>query len=525
VTPKVKVAPIRLLVLLAVMHIGGCSTFNTITDSVDVQENEPELLDANSVDESVDEQQGLAEVELMETQAPVTVADRVVPDLWQRLRSGFTITAETPSNRIVQQYQKRYLKNPRQLHSLFARAEPYIFYITQQLEAAELPLELALLPIVESGYDPLAYSHSHAVGLWQFIPSTAKSLGLQRDRWYDGRRDVIKSTQAAVKYLSYLHKRFDGDWLLALAAYNSGEGTVKKSIRRNKKLGRPTDFWSIKLPRETKNYVPQLLALVDIVKDPEAFNIQLPAIANSEFFDVVAIDSQIELAKVIALTGVDKSVFVKLNPAFRRSVTPPEGVHHILLPLGARDSLDAFLVQHNPSLWAPYREYQVKAGDTLSHIAKRFELSLASLKKANGLNGDFLRVGQILQLPPTGEIARATEYKTLATISHRVVSGDTLSEIAEQYRVSIRSIKQLNNLNGNNIQVGQTLQIQASKFSAQSQPQRKLVYRVRRGDSLYLIAEKFDLRIADITRWNKLDPKRYLQPGQQLKLFINPLQI
>jgi membrane-bound lytic murein transglycosylase D len=521
VSLEVKSTPFRLLVLLAALQIGGCSITNTLSEFADepevsVPENDPELnTDANSVDaHTADQQNSEAEA----------VAAQVVPDLWQRLRSGFTIQTETLPNRVSPQ-RKRYLKNPRQLQNLFTRAEPYIFHVTQQLDQAGLPLELALLPIVESGYDPLAYSHSHAVGLWQFIPSTAKSLGLERNRWYDGRRDVIKSTQAAVKYLSYLHQRFDGDWLLALAAYNSGEGTVKKSIRRNKKLGRPTDFWSLKLPRETKNYVPQLLALVDIVTDPEAYHVQLPSIANSAFFDVVAIESQIEIAKVVALTGVDKSLFVRLNPAYRRSVTPPEGAHHILLPLGARDSLDAFLAQHNPSLWAPYREYQVKAGDTLSHIAQRHQLPLTLIKKANNLEGDFLRVGQILRLPPTGEIARATEYKTLATISHRVASGDTLSEIAEQYRVSIRSIKQLNNLSGNHIQIGQTLKIQASGRAVQSQTERKLVYRVRRGDSLYLIAEKFDLRIADITRWNKLDPKRYLQPGQQLKLFIDPLRI
>ncbi len=522
---EVNFSPIQLLAILAVLQIGGCSISNTLTGAMDTPETGPALnVDTDSEDAHLIELQSPAKPQITETQGVVAVADRVAPDLWQRLRLGFIIKAETLPSRVVQQ-QQRYLKNPSQLQILLARAEPYMFYVAQQLDAAELPLELALLPIVESGYDPLAYSHSHAVGLWQFIPTTAKSLGLQRDRWYDGRRDVIKSTKAAVKYLSYLHKRFDGDWLLALAAYNSGEGTVKKSIRRNKRLGRPTDFWSIKLPRETKNYVPQLLALVDIVKDPEAYNIQLPAIANSAFFDVIAINSQIEIARVIAITGVDKPLFIKLNPAYRRSVTPPEGDHHILLPLGARDPLDAFLAQNNPSLWAPYREYQVKAGDTLSHIAQRFQLPLMLIKKANGLNNDFLRVGQILRLPPTGEIAHATEHKTLATINHRVVSGDTLSEIAEQYQVSIRSIKQLNNLNGNNIQVGQTLQIQASKLKAQSQSQRKLLYRVRRGDSLYLIAEKFNLRIADITRWNKLDPNRYLQPGQQLKLFIDPLRI
>ena len=190
-----------------------------------------------------------------------------VPDLWQRIRSGHNLTPEVLPASVLKQ-RDWYLRNPSYLATVFGRAEPFIFYVTDELDKAGLPLELALLPIVESTYDPLAYSHSHAVGLWQFIPSTAKSFGLRRDRWYDGRRDVIYSTQAAVKYLKYLHRRFDNDWLLALAAYNSGEGNVRKSIKRNRKLGKKTDFWSIKLPRETRNYVPQLLALATLIENP-----------------------------------------------------------------------------------------------------------------------------------------------------------------------------------------------------------------------------------------------------------------
>ena len=195
---------------------------------------------------------------------PLVAAVVPTPDLWQRIREGYDLSPDEMHATVAKQ-RDWYIRNPSYLATVFSRAEPFIYYVTNELDRAGLPLELALLPIVESTYDPLAYSHSHAVGLWQFIPSTAKSFGLRRDRWYDGRRDVIYSTQAAVKYLKYLHKRFDNDWLLALAAYNSGEGNVSRSMARNRKLGKPEDFWSIKLPRETRNYVPQLLALAELI--------------------------------------------------------------------------------------------------------------------------------------------------------------------------------------------------------------------------------------------------------------------
>ena len=181
-------------------------------------------------------------------------------DLWERIRLGYQLDLSNLPKDAVEQ-RKWYIDNPNYLKAVFSRAEPFIYYVTEQLEQAGLPLELALLPIVESTYDPLAYSPSHAAGLWQFIPSTAKQFGLERNAWYDGRRDIVSSTKAAIKYLTYLNNRFDNDWLLALAAYNSGEGYVSKSISKNRKAGKPLDFWSIRLPKETRNYVPQLLAL------------------------------------------------------------------------------------------------------------------------------------------------------------------------------------------------------------------------------------------------------------------------
>ena len=200
-------------------------------------------------------------------------------DLWQRMRIGFELNiTDLPS--IVDDQREWYLNNPSYLTTVFNRSRPFLYHVVEELELANLPLELALLPVVESTYDPLAYSSSHAAGLWQFIPSTGRQYGLTRNRWYEGRRDVVKSTSAAIAYLSYLNQRFDGDWLLALAAYNAGEGSVSKAIQKNKKLGLPADFWHLKLPKETRNYVPQLLALSALVKSSEQFAIKLPNIPN-----------------------------------------------------------------------------------------------------------------------------------------------------------------------------------------------------------------------------------------------------
>jgi membrane-bound lytic murein transglycosylase D len=335
---------------------------------------------------------------------------------------------------------------------------------------------------------------------------------------------VVQSTAAAATYLAYLNKQFNGNWMHALAAYNSGEGAVRKAIRKNRRLGKTTDFWSLRLPRETKNYVPQLMALASIVKDAEKHQIKLPEIANSSFFDIVELPDQIELAKIIEVTGVDEVIFTQLNSAYRRSVTPPKTGYSVLLPVDKSAVLSDFLATTDPSTWAQYREYIVQSGDTLSHIAKRYQQTTTQIKSTNRLRNDFLRVGQILRIPPNGEVAVLTEYKTLQTQTYTVVAGDTLSEIAEKHKVSVRNLKRSNNLTNNLINVGQVLLIKAPS-DPKATPIRKLNYQVRSGDSLYLIAKKFNLKISDITSWNKLDKNKYLQPGQRLTLYINPLRI
>ena len=444
------------------------------------------------------------------------------PEFWQKVRDGYQLDlSDLPLK--VQKQRDWYLENPNYLRIVLKRAEPFIFYVADQLDTAGLPLELVFLPIIESTYDPLAYSPSHAAGLWQFIPSTARQFGLERDRWYDGRRDVVQSTEAAITYLSYLHRRFDSDWLLALAAYNSGEGFVSKSIRRNLREGKPTDFWNVKLPRETRNYVPQLLALASIISDPDKYNVTLPEIPFEPYFGAVQVDHQIALSTIVAVTGVDPSLFTQLNAAYRRSITPPEGTYQILLPRANAKDFRDFINTTNPRTWIPHKEYIIASGDTLSHIALRFNVPVSSIKKRNGLLGDRLTIGNTLYIPEgDGEAMVVPKIMRYKTISHIVTSGDTLSSLAIKYGTTVRDLRAQNGLNSELIRIGQALDILVPSASTKSTKLRRLFYTVKSGDSLYLIAKKFSLLISDITRWNKISREEYLQPGQKLTLFINP---
>ena len=263
----------------------GCVSVTEEQNTEQTTENVPiidlntpkQVLKAPPKIENSDKQQSLDQTPQAKPRIKVQevqkIPEPVAPiDIWQRLRQGFEITPNKLPHSADLQLQ-RYLKNPHNLNLLFEHSAPYLFHVTEQLENANLPLELALLPIVESNYDPLAYSPSHAIGLWQFIPATATSLGLERSRWYEGRRDVVHSTAAAVNYLGYLNKQFNGNWLHALAAYNSGEGVVRKAIRKNRRLGKSTEFWFLRLPRETKNYVPQLMALASVVNQAEKLKV------------------------------------------------------------------------------------------------------------------------------------------------------------------------------------------------------------------------------------------------------------
>jgi len=257
-------------------------------------------------------------------------------EVWERLRNNYhfiTPPKNTIADKHIQKFITQYSSDITHWRQIGIKASPYLFYIVEQLEARNMPGELALLPMLESAFEPRATSNKGAAGLWQFIPGTGRSFGLKQDVWYDGRRDITASTRAALDYLTLLHKQFNHNWMLALAAYNAGEGRVQKAIDRNKQAGKPTTFWYLDLPKETREYVPKLLALAKVVEYPERHSISLPPIENKPYFIPVDLDKSLDFNKVAKLANIKMEVLKGLNPGYRRASTHPNGPRQLLLPI------------------------------------------------------------------------------------------------------------------------------------------------------------------------------------------------
>ncbi|QIL89417.1 LysM peptidoglycan-binding domain-containing protein [Microbulbifer harenosus] len=456
-------------------------------------------------------------------------------DIWQRLRQGFSLDRELQRPK-VREYVNYFSTNQGYMARVTERSRRYIFHVAEQLEQANIPMEFALLPIVESAYDPFAYSHAQASGMWQFIPATGRSFGLHQNWWYDGRRDVVESTRAASEYFNYLAAKFDGDWLLVLAAYNAGEGTVRRAIERNRRSGKGTSFWDLKLPRETRSYVPQLLALAEIVTYPERYQVPLHNVGNDPYYTAVNVGSQIDLAQAAELAGVEIEELYLLNPGYNRWATDPNGNHRLLIPSDKATRFLAELDKLPTDQRVTWQRYKVARGDSLSVIARRYETTVAAIQQTNKLRNSGIRAGQTLLIPsasgPSAQYAYSIDQRVQRRqsagsgqkSSYTVRPGDTLWGIARSMNVKVRELASWNNMApGDTLRPGQTLVAYSDSGSSNSQNRttRKLSYRVRSGDSLYRIARKYSIDIGDILRWNKLSRGSYLQPGQRLTLFVD----
>ncbi|WP_407297295.1 LysM peptidoglycan-binding domain-containing protein [Stutzerimonas zhaodongensis] len=444
-------------------------------------------------------------------------------DIWDRIRQGFELQDYLDSNPRIEQQRLLFSSRPQSIEMASERGSPYIHYIVEQLEERDMPLELALLPIIESAYNPFAYSPAQAVGLWQFIPSTGRHFNLQQTSWYDGRRDITASTAAALRYLSYLHGLFGDDWLLALAAYNAGEGTVSRAIERNQKLGLPTDYWNLPLPRETRDYVPKLLALSQMVQSPEAYGLNLSPIANEPYFEVVALKQRMDLARVADMVDVDEDQIYQLNPAFTRRITL-DGPQHLLVPSDKAEMFAANLALMKPQDLVDWQQYKVRPGDTLGMIANRHRLSVNVIRDINRLRSDRLQIGQVLSIPrpaapaQSQELLHAVARSQPAPRTYRVRQGDNLWSIAKAQKISVGDLQRWNNLAGSNLKVGQALFLQAAANNEQTKP-APTYYKVKKGDSLYVIAKRFNVQINHLKTWNPRDTTM-LKPGQTLTLYI-----
>jgi len=332
------------------------------------------------------------------TAAAQPLAVTVAPiNIWERLRAGFNFPQQDAPS--VQAHIDTFHNHPRHIEQILQRGEPYLFYILNRVEERGLPAELALLPVIESAFDPFASSPAGAAGIWQFMPATAKHVGLRQDWWVDGRRDIVAATDAALDYLSELHQRFDGDWLLALGAYNAGRARINRAIHRNRSQGKPVDFWHLPLPDETRAYVPKLLALRAIIANPESYNISLPVLANSHYFSVVDTGGQLDLQVAARLTGTTMDELQRLNPGLTRSITPPASPHTLLIPRASEQRFREQLAQLSPDQRVQSIKYKVRPGDTLSAIALNSRTTVARLRQINHLKNTRIFAGKLLIVP------------------------------------------------------------------------------------------------------------------------------
>ncbi|KGK00913.1 MAG: membrane-bound lytic murein transglycosylase D [Alteromonadaceae bacterium] len=366
------------------------------------------------------------------------LSSQKLDDVWQRIRAQLTFA--NSSHPDVQQRIAWYLSHPNYMDEISRRAEPYLYYIVTEVEKRNLPIELALMPLIESDFDASAYSHKHASGLWQLTPAIAKYFKVQISSWYDGRQDVIDSTRAALDFMEYLHRRFDGDWYHAIAAYNLGEGRVLRAISNNKKQGKPTDFFNLKLPKQTSQYVPKLLAAAQLLKSQK---MAFPTISNSPTIAVLPIDDAVILdnqKQWQQLEFLNHGVI-----RFPAIIDAP----HIVVPVAEQTQFKDMLANLDSNDYSQWQHYTVKRGDSLSVIAKRYKVGISQLKAFNDLKSNTIRIGQKLVLPQLAD----------TQIEYQVKSGDSLWKISSHYKVSITKLKQWNNLSSDHLKIGKKLTV------------------------------------------------------------------
>jgi len=434
-------------IILASVLLVGCQASK---QDVKVPEQHAQSLSSASLSEAGEYTDGSREASAQWLKSDNTAAQA---NLWNFISNELKM--KVPENSRIREQKIKYLRNKSYLHDVTVRAEPYMYWITEQIKKRKMPMELVLLPIVESAFDPKATSAANAAGLWQIVPSTGRNYGLKQNQWYDGRRDVVASTTAALDMMQRLNGMFGGDWLLTIAAYNSGEGRVMQAIKQNKAKGRPTDFWALALPRETSIYVPKMLALSDILKNSKKYGIKLPKPDDDRALARVEVGQQMQLTQAAEMAGMSLNKLKSFNTGYKRNVTAPNGPHYIVLPKAHADQLkdslaDGDIIAVQETKLADNRKsgassYKVRSGDSLSTIAAKLNVKSSDLKRWNNLrSASLLKVGQTLQVADN------------SSITYQVRKGDSLSSIARRHGVNIKDVMRSNG-GSENLQPGKKL--------------------------------------------------------------------
>lgn len=390
-------------------------------------------------------------------------------DLWNRVRAGMKLEHYADSR--IDSTLERFRRDPQYLSRMSQQATPYLHVIVSEIERRGLPMELALLPYVESRFNPAATSPKAAAGIWQFMPYTGRAMGLRQDAFYDGRRDLLASTSAALSYLEQLNRRFDGDWALAMAAYNCGHGRVAAAQAANRRSGRPTDFWTLNLPNETRQYVPKILATARLVAEPRKYGLTLPPVPDHPQLEVVRATGPIELRRLAMAGGIQLAELQRLNPALKLGRTAPHGPNQVLVPAGSGQrigkKIDKFQIMPAMASLAPMqatalsrsgktssqetRLHVVKGGESLTSIARAHGVQSLALADWNGISArETLLPGQTLQIVPPDDSA---------VVKHLVVKGDSMTRIARRYGVSVQDIQRWNRIAGTDLSPGDLILI------------------------------------------------------------------
>ena len=443
-------------------------------------------------------------------------------DLWGdiRERMSFSYSLDHPS---VEYELEKYNDNQYVINRLAKNGQRYLYYTVNESIKRDLPVELALLPFIESQFDPYAQSATGASGIWQFILSTAREQKLKKNWWYDGRRDIVASTDAAYDYLIKLHSKYD-DWLLAIAGYNAGPNRISKEIKKNKNKGLPIDFWSLNLPKETKAYVPKLLALIEVIKNPEKFSVVIPNLPNRPYFQLVTLPSQVDLMQVANISGLKLEVIYELNPGFNQWATDPNGPFHILLPVGIADRFQVILDNTDPSELVQWDKYLVKKGDTLTSIAKKYLIDFALLKEINGFKDDTIYENEELIVPRGPSWIK--DYLNKPDIYY-VKAGDSMWSIAKKFSVTIRDLSIWNDLNPERFLLTDTKILIYPKYFKEIKrkpvPKNNIAYPVKKGDSISKISNKFGIPKEWILKWNDIPNETLIYPGQIIELKLSEI--
>ena len=446
------------------------------------------------------------------------------PNVWDVLRAQLALNHET-TQPAVQQQIRWIAAHPSYIQKMARQSEPYIYHIVTEIKKRKMPGEIALIPMIESSYDPFAYSGAGAAGLWQLMPGTGTDLGLKQDWWFDGRRSIGPSTDAALNYLSYLHTFFNDDWVLAFAAYDSGEGALGRIIKNSKSNRGRVSFWSLNVPQETRAYIPRLLALAEIIQNPQRYHVQLPDIPHIPYFEEVNIGSQIDLSHAAKLAGISYKEMIKLNPGFNRWATAPYRPYKLLIPADRVQDFNRKLALVPEEDRVSWTRHKVSAGDNLTIIAEQYHTTVHLIKELNQLKSNAVKKGQLVLIPSNKKPVLATKPQNLAPtktnhfvtneqykVIHIVQKNETYAHLEKKYGIGRKSIATWNHLKSNSaLRPGQQLIIWKKSGPTGT-------YLVKSGDSLSKIAMLYNTKTDSLLQANPELRNHPLKPGQKINL-------